>query len=297
MTLFLLLLLPQSPADVRNHGSDASRKTLEFLKSCSQEDGGYAAEPNGKRSSLSATSAALRSIRHFGGAPEQPDRTKRFVWSCFRRGTGQFADQPEGKLAYRATVSGIFAVITLKEKFTPADVSRLQQRLYQTDDLEELRLGAAGIEALVLEGQLDKVPAEWQKHLTRVFKKELQADGTYGQGAGQARTTGGIAAAYLRLGFPIGERSHVIEVLMKGQHESGGWTNDRGEPDVEATYRVMRCLYLLRVKDKGVLDRCKSCVERCRKSDGGYGNLVGTSAVSTTYFAGSILNWISDLEK
>jgi prenyltransferase beta subunit len=281
------------------------KSTIEYLQRCRHADGGYGNTP---ASSLAATSAALRALKHFGGQPEELLRTKEYVWSCFQRATGQFADQPGGTPNYRTTASGVMAVVAMGEKFSPADLSRIQVTLLKSDQPEEVRLGAAAIETLILDGQLNKVPSEWQPLLVRVFKKDRQQDGTYGQGPAKARTTAGYTAAFLRLGYPVAEKQRILELLKESQHVTGSWTNEQGQPDLEASYRVMRCLYLMRCKDVLLLDRCEKFIASCRQSDGGYGiappssssgekKVSSVSTISGTYFCGSMLHWIEELRK
>ncbi|MFT3879736.1 MAG: hypothetical protein QM703_08755 [Gemmatales bacterium] len=294
--LILLFSFPLFPAV-----QIESKTTIDYLHRCRHADGGYG---NTTASTLSATSAALRALKHFGGQAEELARTKEYVWSCFQKANGQFADQPGGTPNYRTTASGVMAVVAMGEKFSPADLSRIQVTLLKSDQPEEVRLGAAAIETLMLDGQLGKVPSEWQPLLVRVFKKDRQPDGTYGQGPAKARTTAGYTAAFLRLGYPVAEKEKILELLKESQHVTGGWTNEQGQPDLEASYRVMRCLFLMRCKDRVLLDRCEKFVASCKQSDGGYGITPSSgsggksvSSISGTYFCGSMLHWIEELRK
>lgn len=284
---FLLILFCQG--EVKGHDPEA------FLHELRRADGGYAATANIRESTLSATSAALRAFKLWHRQPQQLHLTRKFIWSCYQSEKGQFAEKPLGQANYRSTAIGVMAVVAMGELFMPADLSRIQETLLKSNDPEEIRLGAAAIETLVLDGQLQKVPGEWQALLHRVFKPSLQQDGSYGSGMEQARTTAGYVAAFLRLGFPITGKVRIIEIIKQQQHVSGAWTDDKGQPDLEATYRVMRCLYLLRHKDRAMLERCKQFMINCMQQDGGYAQPGSTSCVSATYFAASILNWILEL--
>ena len=279
----------------------STQATIHYLQHTLHADGGYG---NSAVASLSATSAALRALKHFGGKPEELAVTKSFVWSCYHKATGEFSDQPGGAPNYRSTASGVMAVVAMGDKFSPADLSRIQLTLIKSDQPEEIRLGAAAIETLMLDGQLQKVPSEWQPLLVRVFKKDRQTDGTYGEGPGKARTTAGYTAAFLRLGYPVAAKQMILELLKKSQHLTGGWTNEQGQPDLEASYRVMRFLYLMRCKDAELLNRCEKFIASCKQSDGGYviAQAAGSggksvSSISGTYFCGSMLHWIEELRK
>lgn len=301
--VFLISFVPltDNPAD--------AAATIDYLRHCRRSDGGYSSSLTSTESTtLTTTSAALRALKHFGKKPEELAQTKAYVWSCFRKLKGEFGDQPGATPNYRTTAAGVMALVALGDNFSPAELSRIQLALLNSDQPEDLRLGAAAIEALMIDGQLLKVPNEWQPLLIRAFKNERQPDGTYGQGPGKARMTAGYAAALLRLGFPIEEKQKILDLLKESQHPSGGWTDEKGQPDLESTYRVMRCLYLLRCKDVGLLDRCQKFIASCRQSDGGYGIKLPTtnaeskqpssiSSTTGTYFSVSILHWLDEMRK
>lgn len=293
MYLSILLLLPLLPV------SQDTASTVQFLKRCLQPDGSYRNDPaQATSANLVSTSAALRALKHWHGEPRHMDKTKEYVWACYDKATGQFKDAPHGKPSYRTTAVGVMAVVTLGERFSPADLSRVQQALYQSDQPEEIRLGAGALEALVVDGQLKQVPAEWQTKLRRVFKGTLQSDGFYGTGTAQPLMTAGYSAAFLRLGYPLTNKAELVTLLKQAQHNMGGWTNGKGEVDLEASYRVMRCLYLLQCKDKAVLAHVAQFVASLKQPDGGYA-MPGTrnATVAATYFAGSLQHWVHELRR
>lgn len=292
MQLVLLLItlsLCQQPSD--------SARVIAYLHSARHADGGYGLNPATADSSLSATTAAIRALKQWGGTPGEQAKTKAFVWSCFRSETGQFAETPQGDPNYRLTAIGVMAVCDLNERFTPDALARIQARLLSSDKPDEIRLGAAAIEALVRSEHLKKAPIEWKAKLNTVYQKERNADSTYGSGTGQARTTAGYVVSYLRLGYPIShsDGKTVVDFLKTRQLSSGPWLNDKGEADLETTYRVMRCLYSLRCTDAKMVNQCEKFIASCRQADGGYG--IGQSSVQGTYFAGEIQHWITELRK
>lgn len=295
LSLILLLSITSQVVDTNQSHPLA---TVEFLHRCLNEDGSYRDNPTASNGNLANTSAALRALKHWKGTPRHLDKTKAYVWSCFEKNAGQFKDVPHGKASYRMTAIGIMAVVSMRERFTPADLSRIQVALLQSDQPEEIRLGAAALETLVLDGQLAKVPTEWQAKLERTFKREMQPDGTYGSGTAHALLTAGYSAAFLRLGYQVANKEGIVDLLKAAQGNTGGWANAKGEIDLEATYRVMRCLFLLHCIDKNMLDRCEKFLHSLRQTDGGY-SLPGSkvSTVSATYFAGSIHHWILELRK
>ncbi len=116
-----------------------------------------------------------------------------------------------------------------------------------------------------------------------------EPDGTFGKGAGKAYTTGGCAAAILRMGMKLENRDAIISAIKAGQHD-GGWSKDDGPPDLGASYRVMRALYMLR--EKPDVDRLMSFIKSCRQSDGSYASTPGgTGDMGGTYTATIITRW------
>lgn len=287
MAILLVLLLQNSPDTI----------TATFLQGCQQADGGYSTHPSEKSTSLVATSAALRALNYLHTKPQQLSKTKAYVWACFDKETGRFHDKPDGKSSYRSTAVGVMAVVAMRERFNDADRQRVLKSLLNSNQPEEIRLGAAAIESLIVDKQLTSVPNGWLEKLNATFGPLLQTDGSYSSGADQARASAGYCAAYLRLGYPIGKKDDLQKLLTSKQLESGGWSNEKGAVDLEASYRVMRCLYLLRCKDAQLLDRCEKFIKGLKQSNGGYA-LPGqkSSSVSGTYFALSILHWLEELK-
>jgi prenyltransferase beta subunit len=286
MAILLILLLQHSP----------DTTTATFLQSCQRPDGGYSTHPTDQSTSLGATSAALRALNYLHTKPQQLSKTKAYVWTCFDTETGQFRDKPDGKPSYRSTAVGVMAVVAMRERFNDADRDGVLKTLLTSKQPEEIRLGAAALESLIVDKQRSSVPNGWLEKLNTTFGPLLQADGSYSTGADQARATAGYSAAYLRLGYPIAQKDELQKLLASKQLESGGWSNEKGTVDLEASYRVMRCLYLLRCKDAKVLNRCEKFIKGLKQSDGGYA-LPGqkSSSVSATYFALSILHWLEEL--
>jgi hypothetical protein len=121
------------------------------------------------------------------------------------------------------------------------------------------------------------------------------ADGTYGEGDGVARDTGGAVCAVLRLGGAVEQRNNVLKALNAGQRKDGGF----GKPGVEGsdlatTYRVARAFHMLKTQPEKA-GRLRDFIARCRNDDGGYGVAPGQpSNVSGCYYAGIILHWLNE---
>jgi prenyltransferase beta subunit len=286
----VLILVVGLPA-VRAQTAAEKAATVRYLQGLQASDGGFlpaAPDPASNRlskSSLRATSAGLRALKYFGGAPRDRKAAAAFVGQCFDKETGGFADLPAGKPDVATTAVGLMAVVELKmpqEPFVAPAVKYLAER---ARTFEEIRIAAAGLEAV---NKRPEAAAAWLKEVAKLRRD----DGTYGKDDGAARDTGGAAVVVLRLGGKVEQRDNVLKVLRAGQRDDGGFgkAGEKGS-DLETSYRVMRCFWMM--KEKPDAARLKAFVAKCRNADGGYGVAPGKeSAVSSTYFAGIILHWL-----
>lgn len=293
MRRLLSVVLLLVPAHLFAQTADEKKATLQFLYGLQQPDGGFiATSPDPKKdakpkSSLRATSAAVRAIKYLGGELPRKDKTIFFVLSCFDAMTGGFSDQPKGTPDVTSTAIGMMAAAELDPKaFDLVDANRYLAENAKT--FEERRLAVAGMEAT---GTFVNVIDNWFAETAKI----ANSDGTYGKGDGQARDTGETIAMFLRAGkkLPDEQRKSVIAVLQNGQRPDGGY----GKPgekasDGETTYRIMRAFHLLNEKPKDVA-KLKDFQSKCRNADGGYGVAPGQpSSVSGTYYVAAIGQWL-----
>jgi prenyltransferase beta subunit len=269
--------------------------TVQFLASLQQSDGGFLAGPLTKesvaapRSSLRATTAAVRAIKYFGGPIPNAEKAAAFVTSCYDRRTGGFADQPKGTPDVTTTAVAMMAAAELyPDRFDPAPSTRVL--VNNAKSFEERRLAVAGMEAA---GKFDPVIKTWFDEI----RKTANPDGTYGKGDALARETGGVIAMFLRAGemLPDEQRSAAIRAMQAGQRSDGGFgkPGDKGS-DGETTYRVMRAFHLLKAKPKNV-DGVRQFFARCRNPDGGYGVAPGQpTTVGGTYYAAAVSRWLAE---
>jgi hypothetical protein len=279
-----LVALP-SPAQTPKP-DDASIRVLNALR---VEDGGYApALARPRKSSLRATTSALRAIRYLGGEPEDLAATTKFVERCYDRTTGGFGDAPGQPPTVFSTAVGAMAATELK---VPPDLWRdgavkfLGER---SKNLEEIRLAAATFESLQM--RAPKADA-WLEQIAAA----RNADGTFGKGSGQARATGGTAAMILRLGGKLDHRDAVLAAMRAGQRSDGGFgTADRPESDLESSYRIVRAFHMMKERPTDVA-KLRSFVASCRGPMGGYGERPGQPPTAAgTYFASIILHWLDE---
>lgn len=288
--LFVLSLL--LPAPVFAQSADDKQAAIKFLASLQQPDGGFIPGPSDPgvrvtpKSSLGATSGAVRAIKYLGGEIPNRDKARAFVKSCFSAETGAFAGAPGGKAETATTAIGLMAMAELELGFA-VDKS-VKYLADNSRTFEERRLAVAGMEAAK---QFARQVKDWLAEI----EKTRNPDGSYGKGDGQARETGGVAAMILRSGNTLSDvhRTAIVAALQAGQRPDGGFGKAGTKmSDAETTYRVMRAFHLLKEKPKDV-PKLMEFLARHRNADGGYGTAPGQpSTVSGTYYVAIIGYWL-----
>jgi prenyltransferase beta subunit len=288
----VLLCLLFCAASVRSQTAEQKQATIAYLQGLQATDGGFLpaqprAQDRSPRSSLRATSGALRALKYFGGEPKDKEECLRFVQKCCSAADGGFADYPGGKIDVATTAVGLMALVELKAPLDDFRKTAVDYLAAKAKTFEEIRIAAAGLEAV------HERPAQadvWLEQLARM----RHPDGTYGKGDGMARATGGAVVAVLRLGGQVEHRDEVVKVLKAGQRADGAFGKE-GTPtsDLDTSYRVMRAFHMLKTKPDA--ERLREFIGRCRNADGGYGVAPGQSSqVGSTYYAATILHWLAD---
>jgi hypothetical protein len=282
------------PTLVAAQTADEKKATIKFLQGLQNSDGGFLPAPQdpkldqAPRSSLRATSAAIRALNYFGGDIPDKEKAAKFVASCFDEKAGGFADLPQGKVDVISTSVGLMAAKELKMPKEPYTSKCAKFLVANAKTFEDIRIAAAGFEAI---GQ--KPPGEVKWDWMDVVRKLRNDDYTTGKGDGLSRDTGSSIALQLRLGFGVDFTKELEAALMGGQREDGayGKAGVKGS-DLETTYRVMRAIHMLEEKPKDV-EKLKAFIAKCRNADGGYGVEPGKpSSVGGAYYAATILNWL-----
>jgi prenyltransferase beta subunit len=275
----LLVAIPTGQA------AESNPKALAYLKKLQNKDGGFLPAADKDRSSLRATSSALRALKYFGGEPADRSAVANFVKRCHDKDSGGFADHPGGKPDVVTTAVGLMAVVELKMPVEDYEAGAIKYLGENVKTFEDIRIAVAGLEAI---GKKAPQNAAW---LEQVLKMR-NADGTYGKGEGAARATGGAAVAVLRMGGKVENPEEVLKLLNAGQLKSGGFGKEGPEADLETSYRVMRLFHMLKAKPVGVA-RLREFIAKCQNEDGGFGVMPGQpSSVSATYFASILLHWL-----
>jgi prenyltransferase beta subunit len=288
----VLLCLCVVAVPVRGQTADQNEATVDYLRKLQAPDGGFwpsvtAMTQGDNPGSLRATTSALRALKYFGGQPRDKQACAQFVRQCQEKDTGGFADHPGGPPDAITTAIGLMAVVELKMSIAEFRDAAVKYMGEKAKDFEEIRLAAAGVEAV------HQQPAQVEDWL-RDIAKLRHGDGTYGKGKGAARATGSAVVAVLRLGGKVEHRDQVVKALKAGQRSDGGFgKEDATTSDLESSYRVVRAFVML--KEKPNAKRCLAFVARCRNDDGGYGVAPGKpSSVSATYFAAIITHWLAE---
>ncbi len=267
---------------------EQTKATIAYLQNLQQKDGGFAPDAATRKSSVSATGAAARALKHLGAEiPNKPGAAE-FVKSCFDKETGGFADAPGGKITANTTAVGVLAAV---EMAVPRDVFESGAVKYLGDNarsFEEIRIAAAAFEAL------GKPPAQADAWLQQIAKLRND-DGSYGKGDGAARDTGSAVAAVLRLGGKMEHPESAIKAMQEGQRADGGFgPADSPASDLPTCYRIVRSLYMLKAQpaDAG---RLRGFIDSCRNDDGGYGVAKGKpSSAAGCYYAATIMHWLDE---
>ncbi len=261
-------------------------QTARFVAALQNPDGGFPVQPGGP-STLNATNAALRVLKFTGGSVRDVPGCAAFIKRCFDEQTGGFASAPGEKPDVAATVVGLIAnteLLVPTEGYTRRAIAFFHDH---ARTFEEIRLAVAGLEAV--DTPSPDFPA-WRRQIEAM----RHPDGTWGEGPGRARATGAAAAALLRMKTPLEKKEAAVAAMRAGQNADGAWSETEGPADFPSSYRVMRCLFML--KERPDLDRVQAFLARHRNADGGYAAAPGKpSDTLSTYYGTIIGHWARQL--
>jgi hypothetical protein len=269
-------------------GQTTKIEDVMYVRGLQTEAGGFLPAARLKPPTLRATSAAVRTLKYLGGEVPDPQAAAKFVASCFDADSGGFADTPGGKPDVPTTAVGLMAVVALKmpvEKYAGPAVEYLTANARA---FEEIRIAAAGLEAL---GKTTPKNEAW----VEAVKAKRGPDGLYGKGDGVARDTASAEVALLRLGAKRDDRKALLAALVAGQRPDGGWGKEGAKgSDLESTYRVMRAFHMLKEKPPREAD-LRRFLDGFRADGGGYATVRGEPAsASGTYYVAIIRHWLGD---
>jgi acetyl esterase/lipase/prenyltransferase beta subunit len=281
--LLLIVVGAWSTATGQVVPSEEPGATARYLASFQNRDGGFAARAN-DRSNLPATSTIVRTLKNVGGSIPDVLACLDYLRSCFDKTSGGFAPAPGGVPDVRMTAVALMAVADMKIASDEMLNGAIGYFAKNVQNFEDIRIAVAGLEAV------EKTSPDFGRWAAQV-EKERNPDGTWGQGPGRFRDTGGAAVALLRMGVKLDKQEAALAALRAGQRPDGAWSKTDGGSDLEATYRIMRAFYML--KETPDLEKLRGFIARCRQSNGSYAVQPGAEADPTgTYYATTILRWV-----
>jgi len=286
LTLLTTLAFIGQPAPLSDHNKAA----IAFVRGHQTPSGGFATLMPAKGMeavpSIRTTRTGLRALRLLGGEPANPDAVLRFVKACHDPKTGGFADRPG--LA-PDPISTSVALMILSDLKLPTDnylAPALKFMGETTKNFEQIRMVAPGLEQLKV-----TVPqaADWLK----IIDQARNADGSYGKGPGQTRSTGLYVVAQQRLGGKPESNDVVLKILRAGQRPDGGFGGEQAGPsDLEACYRIVRLFSRLNAQPDHP-DKLRTFIASCRNADGGYApQAKAASTLHGTYYATIVTHWL-----
>jgi prenyltransferase beta subunit len=282
-----LLWASVGPALCQAPTAQEKQTTVAWLTRIQQSNGGFAADDNkATPPTLPATISAVRALKYFGSPPPQPVEIVRFLQSCWNENQGGFAPTPGGKVDVRTTAVAVMGLFDLgaadqNQEMIAKGMAYLGAN---AKDYEDVRIAAAALEAT-------KKPApQIQKWRDILHAMPASTD------AKQARETGGVVVALLRLGESVENKDAVLKALRAGQGPAGAWGKPGAGADLESSYRVMRAFYMLKAKPN--VEALRKFIAQCRQADGSYAVAPGQKAsVSAVYYAGIISYWLDWLQE
>ena len=270
--------------------SDEKQDAVRYLQTLQLPSGAFATRMPTDGSepvpSLRSTRTAIRAFRLLGSDVPHHDAILKFLKDCYSSPTGGFADRPGVKPDPVSTSVALMILLELKQPVEPYLKPALTFMADNTQNFEEIRMVASGLEET---NQKLPVVEKWGQ----IIDEARNADGTYGKGPGQARSTALRVVARQRLGLPVTGEDAVLKVIRAGQREDGGFGSDNpGESDQESCYRIVRLFSRLNAQP----DRPKALrdfIQSCHNADGGYGvRPKEPSSLHGTYYATIIRYWL-----
>lgn len=279
---FLGLLWAASVGNARGQTPAEFAQTAAFAASHQNKDGGFSETP-GEPSTLGATNAGLRVLKHVGGSTPDVLGCIRFVKSC-RDAGGGFASTPGGKPDPVVTAVGLMAAAELKIADPDMIKAATEYMGANAKTFEQIRMAIAGLEAV---GAKSPDFPRWSE----LFQSMKNAVGTYGEGDELAFTTGGVAASILRMGKTLEDHAKIAAALKDAQGFDGAWSRGKGPSDLGSTYRILRALYMMNETPR--VEPLLAYIAARRQSDGGYAMAPGgKSSLGSSYLATIAIRWL-----
>lgn len=259
---------------------DQKEKTVEYLHSVQNDDGGYRSSKAVGASQLEPTALCMRALVLLGARPDDQRGLGLFILSCYDPESGGFSDTPGVTPEVRFTARGLIAMSGTRSGGDRA-AKATAYLLKHAKTIPDIAVATAAFEAT---NRKLPDPAPW----LAILEGSRKPDGSYGSGPAE---TALAAAAIVRLGGSVPNPEPVVRLLKEAQRPDGSFALPGEITGIPAAYTVVRALTLL--KEKPDTAKLKEFLARCRNDDGGYGHTPEqASSVSATFDAVSILSWL-----
>lgn len=266
------------------------RDELAFVQKMQTPSGGFISNlPDGETAveapTLRTTRTAIRAHRLLGGQLVNREAVVRFLYGCYDSASGGFSAQPGLPPDPISTSVGLMICKELKLPTEDLLANALRFMNDHTKNFEQVRMVAPALEEF---GETVPQSTAWLS----LIAATRNADGSFGSGRGQARSTALYAVAEMRLRGTI-DKEKVVQVLQAGQRTDGGFGNDESSSsDLESCYRVVRLLHRLGSLPASP-ELLRQFLASCKNADGGYGRAPNQpSSLHGTYYATIIRLWL-----
>jgi len=256
--------------------------TLDFIRRCARDDGGYAPSPDPKYagnsdtglSDLAAVTYASTLAKTMGWELPKPDRSIEFIHR-HQQPDGSFANQggrmdPKGNLAILYnTVQGVVALRALGQR-PKIDPVPLMDRFFVNDAHKKLPWYTTSFFPLFY-AALEKPFPKQQDQALRDWQIANQADDGY---LGDHVAATFHLVHYFRLvGEPTPKADKIVQRVLKSQKPDGGFDIKQPDWDVHACFDAVFVLRQLggdAAQVKEAIGKAADWAMRCRNADRGF---------------------------
>jgi geranylgeranyl transferase type-2 subunit beta len=272
-------------------------ETLDFIRRCGRNDGGYAASPDSeyagnsdtKLSDLAAVTYAAVLAKTMGWDLPRKDRSIAFIHG-HQKPDGHFAnfagkhDAASDLGILYNTTQGVVGLRALGAK-PQSDPMPSIDRLLAGDAYKKLPWYATSFFPLLCAALDRPFPRDWRDKLARHMEQNQASDGYLGD---HVAATFHMAHFFRLLGEPTPRAEAMVARALRDQKPDGGWNIKEPDWDVHSCFDAVFILRQL----GGDEDTVKKAIARgaawslaCRNPDGGFGHFPGRhSDMDAVYF-------------
>jgi prenyltransferase beta subunit len=259
--------------------------TLDFIRRCARDDGGYAPSPDPKYkgnsdtglSDLAGVTYAATLAKTMGWKLPDPDKSIDFIHR-HQQPDGSFVNlggrmDPKGDLAILYnTTQGVVALRALgqRPKIDPAPV---MDRFFSGDSYKKLPWYTTSFFPLFYAALEKPYPKEYDQKLR---DRQTAAQTEDGYLAGHVASTFHMAHYFRLLGQPTPRAKQMVQTVLKTQKPNGGFDIKQPDWDVHACFDAVFILRQLGDQDaqnvRDAIPKAADWALSCRNADGGFGH-------------------------